>query len=94
VYLTPEERAQAPEIYQGLRCAQELARRGEKDAGMLRKAVLRRWAGRLPLGRLDYLAVAHPETLEQVACIGEPALMACAVHLGKARLIDNILLSP
>jgi pantoate--beta-alanine ligase len=94
VYLTPEERAQAPEIYRGLRCAQDLAARGEKDAGMLQKAVLRRWAGRLPLGRLDYLAVVHPETLEPVPCIGEPSLMACAVHLGKARLIDNILLYP
>ncbi|MDR3358492.1 MAG: pantoate--beta-alanine ligase [Desulfovibrio sp.] len=94
VYLTPEERAQAPEIYRGLRHAQALASRGEKDAGMLREAVLRRWAGRLSLGRLDYLAVAHPETLEPVTRIGEPSLMACAVHLGKARLIDNILLYP
>jgi pantoate--beta-alanine ligase len=94
VYLTPEERAQAPEIYRGLRCARELASCGEKDAGMLQKAVLMRWAERLPLGRLDYLAVVHPETLEPVSRIGDPALMACAVHLGKARLIDNILLSP
>jgi pantoate--beta-alanine ligase len=94
VYLTPDERAQAPEIYRGLLYAQELAKRGEKDAVLLQKAVLRRWAERLPLGRLDYIAIVHPETLEPVVSIETPSLIACAVRVGKARLIDNILLYP
>ncbi|MDR1777879.1 MAG: pantoate--beta-alanine ligase [Desulfovibrio sp.] len=94
VYLTPAERAQAPEIYLGLKQAQDMVSRGEKDPELLRAAVLRRWAERLPLGRLDYLSVVHPETLETVNCVAAPALAACAVHLGKARLIDNMLLYP
>ena len=61
LYLTPEERAQAPEIRQGLLYARKLAEEGETSVSLLREAVLRRWAERLPLGRLDYLSVVHPE---------------------------------
>lgn len=92
VYMTVQERAQAPEIRRGLLYAQKLASEGEKNAAFLREAVLRRWAERLPLGRLDYLAVVDPESLDALDEINGPALMACAVHMGKSRLIDNILL--
>ncbi|WP_165177164.1 pantoate--beta-alanine ligase [Desulfovibrio sp. ZJ369] len=92
VYMTAQERAQAPEIRRGLLYAQKLVSEGEKNAVVLREAVLRRWAERLPLGRLDYLAVVDPESLNPLDEINGPALMACAVHMGKARLIDNILL--
>jgi len=91
-YLTPEERAQAPQIQAGLQQARELARRGERTASVLCAAALEHWARHLPLGREEYLALVHPHSLEAVDAIGEAALMACAVRLGKARLIDNILL--
>ncbi|MDR3319869.1 MAG: pantoate--beta-alanine ligase [Desulfovibrio sp.] len=94
IFLAPEERAQALEIQRGLQHAQELVNHGEKDAVLLQKAVLRCWTERLPLGRLDYLVAVHPETLEPVICVEAPTLMACAVYLGKVRLIDNILLYP
>ena len=94
VYLTPEERAQAPEIRKGLLYAQKLAREGETGVNLLREAVLRRWAERLPLGRLDYLSIVHPESLAPLDDVTGPALMACAVRMGRARLIDNILLRP
>lgn len=94
VYMTPEERAQAPEIRRGLLHARALAEKGETSAALLREAVLGHWAKHLPLGRLDYLSVVHPESLEPLEGIAGPALMACAVRLGKARLLDNILLHP
>ena len=59
---------------------------------LLREAVLRRWSERLPLGRLDYLSIVHPESMAPLGAVDGPALMACAVRMGKARLIDNILL--
>ena len=92
VYLTPEERAQAPQIQAGLVAARKLAQQGETSARRLRDAVLLRWAEKLPLGRLDYLSIVHPETLSPLDQVDGPALMACAVRMGKARLIDNILL--
>ncbi|MBQ1539253.1 MAG: pantoate--beta-alanine ligase, partial [Desulfovibrio sp.] len=92
VYLTEEERAQAPEIQAGLRYARSLVEQGETRVSVLRDAVLRRWASRLPLGRLDYLYVVDPVSLATLDEVKGPALMACAVKVGKARLIDNILL--
>ncbi len=92
VYMTAAERAQAPEIRAALLYAQKLTQEGETSAALLREAVLRRWAERLPLGRLDYLSIVHPESMAQLNEVNGPALMACAVRMGKARLIDNILL--
>ena len=92
VYLTAEERAQAPQIQAGLQAARGLAQAGETSAKRLRDAVLLRWAEKLPLGRLDYLTIVHPESLTPLDQVDGPALMACAVRMGKARLIDNILL--
>lgn len=92
VYMLPEERARAPWIRKGLSHAREMARAGEKDVETLRKAVLEIWAKELPMGEVDYLAIVEPESLEPLAAIDGPALMACAVRVGKSRLIDNISL--
>jgi pantoate--beta-alanine ligase len=42
--------------------------------------------------RVDYLSLCDPDTLDEVAVIHGPTLMAMAVWLGKTRLIDNRLL--
>ena len=94
VYLSPDERAHAPEIRKALLFAQKLAQSGETSVKLLREAVLRRWAEFLPMGRLDYLSIVHPESMAPLTEVTGPALMACAVRMGKARLIDNILLRP
>lgn len=94
VYLSPEERAQAPQIRQGLLLARRLFQEGETNPRRLRQAVLSHWAEYLPSGRLDYLSIVDPVSLAPLDdVITGPALMACAARLGKARLIDNILLS-
>lgn len=92
VYMNEDERAQAPGIRKGLLLARDMAEGGERDAERLRSAVLAYWARNLPLGRLDYLNVVDPDSLAPCNDISGPALMACAVRLGRARLIDNILL--
>lgn len=94
VYLSQDERAHAPEIRKALLYAQKLAQSGETSVKLLREAVLRRWAEFLPMGRLDYLSIVHPESMAPLTEVTGPALMACAVRIGKARLIDNILLRP
>ncbi|MBD5626913.1 MAG: pantoate--beta-alanine ligase [Desulfovibrio sp.] len=92
VYLTPEERAAAPQIRAALLEAREAAAAGETDVARLRELVLARWREKMPAGKPDYLEIVHPESLEPLESVDGPALMACAVKLGKARLIDNILL--
>ncbi len=93
VYLTEEERRQAPEIFRALDYARQLVSQGETKASVLKDAVLRRWAAKLPLGRLDYLQVIDSENLTQIDEINVPASMICAVQVGRARLIDNIRLN-
>jgi pantoate--beta-alanine ligase len=91
-YLTPQERAQAQHIQAGLLQAQAQSRRGERAASALCAATRAYWTQHLPLGQEEYLKIVHPHSLEDRDTVGEAALMACAVRLGKTRLIDNILL--
>jgi len=51
------------------------------------KRVLRTVKG----SRVEYIAVVNSETLEEVKEIKGKTLIALAVRIGKARLIDNIL---
>jgi len=92
VYLTEEERRQAPWIHRGLQLARDMAQKGQTHAKILREAALCTWADHLTLGRLDYLSVVDPVSMEPLDTVEGPALMACAIRMGKARLIDNILL--
>lgn len=92
VYLNEAERRQAPAIQAGLKLARDLVRSGEQEAARIRAAVLGYWQENLPDARLDYLSFVHPETLAELDTVTGPALLACAVFLGRARLIDNILL--
>lgn len=93
VYLSPEERAQAPQIRAGLLLARERFAAGERDPAALREVLARHLAGRLPLGTPDYLEFVHCETIQPQAVLDDKTLAAVAVRLGRARLIDNILLA-
>lgn len=92
IYLTPEERAQAPAIHSGLKLAQEMVKQGERDVARLRASVLEHFEARIPSGQLDYLEFADPETLHPIDLVSAPTLAAVAMNLGKARLIDNLIL--
>ncbi len=43
---------------------------------------------------IDYIAICHPDTLDDVHVIDQPAVMALAVKVGGTRLIDNLMLFP
>ena len=47
-----------------------------------------------PLARLDYAACVNPDTLAEAAKPDAGALLALAVYVGKARLIDNVTVDP
>ncbi|MGH2854561.1 MAG: pantoate--beta-alanine ligase, partial [Solirubrobacteraceae bacterium] len=44
--------------------------------------------------RPDYVALVDPDTLEPLAELDRPALLALAAHVGGVRLIDNAILEP
>ena len=93
-YLTPEERAQAPGIYQGLLMLRERVRGGERDTATLTQAMVDHLKSEVPLGTPDYISIVHPDSLETLTRLEDAALVAVAVRLGRARLIDNLRLLP
>ena len=90
-YLNPEERQAATVLYQALTLAQNLWSQGEKDAERLRQEILT-LIQKQPLANVDYVSIAHVETLEELDTVSPPALVSMAVRIGRTRLIDNIVL--
>lgn len=93
VHLAPEERQAATVLYRALSAAQQAYRDGAQDGDMLR-AIMSSTIAAEPLAREEYVSVADPETLAELAQLepGRGALLSMAVRLGKTRLIDNLLL--
>jgi pantoate--beta-alanine ligase len=92
VYLTPEERAKAPAIHEGLELVRREVRGGVIDAEALTLIFREHLADKLPGARIDYASFVHPESLAPVTRVAAPTLMAVAVFVGNVRLIDNMLL--
>jgi pantoate--beta-alanine ligase len=88
-YLTPEERRQAVALWRGLQAARARLAAGERSAARLKAAVRRVWRA-YPRVREDYVAVVDPDRLEPLTRVRGRALLAVAVWLGRARLIDNL----
>lgn len=92
-YLTPEQRLSALSLNKSLKKAQALVDNGLRDAAEIIEtsaALIRSH----PETEIDYIAVCDPDTLDDLTTIDRPALMALAVKVGKARLIDNMILKP
>jgi pantoate--beta-alanine ligase len=89
-YLTPEERRQAPVLFQALRRA---ATAVGNSPGGLAPAALRRdlisFIGRQPLARVDHVEMFDPVTLQPVERVRRGTRVALAVFFGNTRLIDN-----
>jgi pantoate--beta-alanine ligase len=87
-YLTAEERAIAPKLFETLGGMAAAIRKGNPitKTVALGEAALRR-AG---FGSIDYLEVRDSETLALIDAPNRPARIFAAAHLGKARLIDNL----
>jgi pantoate--beta-alanine ligase len=93
VYLTPEQRAAAPVLYQALLAAQQRYQQGERNANSLRSGIKQQISSE-PLAQIDYVSIAHPWTLQELEQIDEVgALISLAVRFGNTRLIDNIILA-
>lgn len=91
-YLTEAERALAPGIRRGLLALRDKVAAGLRDAALARKALADDYAAALPPGEVDYIEIVDPVDIVPVDRLDKPALVAVAVRLGKARLIDNLLI--
>ncbi|MDD5765788.1 MAG: pantoate--beta-alanine ligase [Candidatus Marinimicrobia bacterium] len=91
VYLSQEERRQAPIIFNALKSAKEFVSKGDRDASAIGK-LIRRTIGGSPLAEIEYVEIVDPITLENVQNIERGTFVAVAVRFGKTRLIDNVVL--
>ena len=91
-YLGPEERERAAAIARALRAAERAAREGETSTGALvevARGELRN-AGIEP----EYVEARSAEDLSPLAELnGRPVLVAVAARVGRARLIDNVVIA-
>lgn len=92
IRLEAHDRRRALALHAALRAAEEAVAHGTSSAEELLAV------GRAAMESLgvepEYLALVDPATLEPVARLDEPALLAVAARVGAVRLIDNTVLSP
>jgi len=91
VYLNREERQAALCLSRSLLKAKCLVKQGETD-GTLIAGLVTAEIEKEPLVQTEYVKLCDPETLEEVDRIYDTAVLALAVRIGKARLIDNTIL--
>jgi pantoate--beta-alanine ligase len=89
-YLTPDERAVAPELHRVLKAAVEQLRAGQPVDEVEYAAVAR--LGAVGFERVDYVEVRRADDLARLGPgpIAPPARVLAAAVLGRTRLIDNL----
>jgi pantoate--beta-alanine ligase len=88
-YLSPGERALAPELRRALEAGEEALRNDARDVRAVEQR-MHESLSRTPEIGIDYLALVDPETFEAPADFDRELLLAGAVRVGRTRLIDNI----
>lgn len=92
-YLSPDQRAQARAIHRALAAAQAQLAAGEARATVLADTIRKTIVDAGPCA-IDYVTIAHPETLAPLDNVTAQAIALVAVRIGGTRLIDNSLLAP
>jgi pantoate--beta-alanine ligase len=92
VYLSPEERKQAVWLYKSLQSARTLIEEGERDAAIIKNYIAQLLSSQ-PDIRLEYVEIRSFPGLEELHRLKGRVIVALAAHLGKTRLIDNVILS-
>lgn len=93
LYLSADERLTALGLSSSLELARQMVLEGERDAGTIVREIRSHIEGRGPC-QIDYVAVADPETIALKDTVDGPVLVALAVKVGRARLIDNAVIVP
>ena len=93
-YLSAEEREAAAVVYRALCAARDLYRSGEARADALREVIRTTLESEPLVASIDYVSVADPLTLaEAEGDVVEGAMASTAIHIGKTRLLDNVILT-
>lgn len=93
-YLSVEQRETAPAVYRALCAAEDVWRRGERDAARIQRAANNILSREPLIDAVDYISIVEADTMRPVPTVpdGELLMIAIAVRLGAVRLIDNLVL--
>jgi pantoate--beta-alanine ligase len=89
-YLKPQERSQARCLYESLQLAQDLIAKGQLNSAKIITAMTD-CVKKQPQAQIDYISILDSELLQPINQVTGSVLIALAVQIGPARLIDNIL---
>ena len=92
-YLAGEDRKAATVLHRALQAAAAEAKAGVRDSLELQRALNRVLASE-PSARVEYAEIVDAESFEPVVRVTRTAYALLAVHIGKTRLIDNMLITP
>jgi pantoate--beta-alanine ligase len=92
-YLSAEQRQQAVALNRALQAGAVRVRSGKSNADSV-VAAMKGVLAAAGAERIDYVEVVDPDSLQPVSRIDGPVLLALAVHIGPARLIDNLTARP
>ncbi len=90
-YLSESQRRQAPSLNAALQSVASTIRTGHPPAEQIVAAITSQIASQVPDGEIDYVKLVDPKTLCDAPSTDMPVLIALAVRIGPARLIDNTL---
>jgi pantoate--beta-alanine ligase len=90
-YLSPVERQQAAALPRALDLAERLAASGEKNSVAI-VTEMRRILSQGGISRIDYVALADPQSLAEKTVVDGAAVALIAAYAGTTRLIDNRLI--
>lgn len=91
VRLSAEHRADAPRIQRALRAARDLAVTGEQSPAVFLHCARTHLLAAAPADfSIDYLELVDAGTLQPLASVNRPAVLATACFYGEVRLIDHI----
>jgi pantoate--beta-alanine ligase len=91
-YLDADDRRAAPVLYRALSAARDAWHHGERDPDVLR-GLMSLTLSHEPRARVDYVSAADPSSFRELTeATAGPVLLSMAVQVGRARLIDNVVL--
>jgi len=93
IYLNKNERRDAQVLYQSLIMAKSLIRQGHTGPSSIIKEI-RQLINKKKNAKIQYISIVGPKDLLPVDNIRKKVLIALSVWIGRARLIDNIIVKP